>query len=129
MTNRAVALVTGASSGIGAASATQLVRDGYLVFGGSRRAQAPANVEALQLDVASDASVQAAVATIVARTGRLDVLVNNAGQLIAGAIEESTLEQARSQFETNFFGVARCVLASTAASCARSACADQKSSR
>jgi NAD(P)-dependent dehydrogenase (short-subunit alcohol dehydrogenase family) len=111
MANQAVALVTGSSSGIGAAIASQLARDGYLVFGGSRRANAPAGIEALALDVTSDASIQAAVDAIVARTGRLDVLVNNAGQLIAGAIEELTLDEARSQFETNFFGVARCVRA------------------
>ena len=106
-----VALVTGSSSGIGAAIATQLARDGYRVFGGSRRAESPAGTEALLLDVCSDASVRACIETILERTGRLDVLVNNAGQLIAGAIEELTLDQARTQFETNFFGVARTVLA------------------
>lgn len=111
MAIQAVALVTGSSSGIGAATAAQLVRDGYLVFGGSRRAESPAGVEALTLDVCSDESVRACVEGIVNRTGRLDVLVNNAGQLIAGAIEELTLDQARSQFETNFFGMARTVLA------------------
>ena len=106
-----VALVTGSSSGIGAAIALQLRRDGYRVFGGSRRAEGPAGVEALPLDVCSDASVRACIDTVVERTGRLDVLVNNAGLLIAGAIEELTLDQARAQFETNFFGVARTVLA------------------
>jgi NAD(P)-dependent dehydrogenase (short-subunit alcohol dehydrogenase family) len=106
-----VALVTGSSSGIGAAIASQLARDGYLVFGGSRRMESPAGVEALTLDVCSDESVRAAVKAILDRTGRLDLLVNNAGQLIAGAIEELTLDQARSQFETNFFGVARTVAA------------------
>jgi NAD(P)-dependent dehydrogenase (short-subunit alcohol dehydrogenase family) len=111
MAMQQVALVTGSSSGIGAAIAAQLVRDGYLVFGGSRRAQCPAGVEALALDVCSDASVRACVDTVLERTGRIDVLVNNAGQLIAGAIEELTLDQAREQFETNFFGVARTVAA------------------
>ena len=111
MAMQQVALVTGSSSGIGAAIASQLVRDGYRVFGGSRRAQSPAGVEALALDVCSDESVRACVDAVLERTGRLDVLVNNAGQLIAGAIEELTLDQARAQFETNFFGVARAVAA------------------
>jgi NAD(P)-dependent dehydrogenase (short-subunit alcohol dehydrogenase family) len=111
MANQPVALVTGSSSGIGAAIAARLAADGYLVFGGSRRATSPAGTEALTLDVCSDESVRACIDTIVERTGRLDVLVNNAGALIAGAIEELTLDQARSQFETNFFGVARTVLA------------------
>jgi NAD(P)-dependent dehydrogenase (short-subunit alcohol dehydrogenase family) len=106
-----VALVTGSSSGIGAAIASQLARDGYRVFGGSRRAESPAGTEALTLDVCSDDSVRACISAVIERGGRIDVLVNNAGQLIAGAIEELTLEQARSQFETNFFGVARTVLA------------------
>lgn len=106
-----VALVTGSSSGIGAAIATRLARDGYRVFGGSRRAESPAGTEALPLDVCSDDSVHACVRAVIERTGRIDVLLNNAGQLIAGAIEELTLDQARAQFETNFFGVARMVLA------------------
>jgi NAD(P)-dependent dehydrogenase (short-subunit alcohol dehydrogenase family) len=59
--------------------------------------------------VCSDESVVAGVAAVIAQTGRIDVLVNNAGHMIAGAIEELTLDQARSQFETNFFGVARMV--------------------
>lgn len=111
MANQGVVLVAGSSGGIGAAIASELVRAGYTVYGGSRRAIAPAGVEALPLDVRSDESVRACVDTVVARTGRIDVLINNAGYLVTGAIEEVTLDRARALFETNFFGTARGVRA------------------
>jgi NAD(P)-dependent dehydrogenase (short-subunit alcohol dehydrogenase family) len=111
MATQQVALVTGSSSGIGAAIATALATNGYRVFGGSRRAQSPPGVEAIALDVCSDESVRACVDAILAQAGRLDVLVNNAGYMIAGAIEELTIDQAHSQFETNFFGTARTIAA------------------
>ena len=118
MTGKKVVLVTGASSGIGLAIATQLASDGHRVFGTSRRASgadgggaAPMGVSMLSLDVCADDSVRACVAAILAQAGRIDVLVNNAGYLLAGAIEEATVEQAKAQFETNFFGVVRMVKA------------------
>ncbi|AXF25334.1 short-chain dehydrogenase/reductase [Burkholderia pyrrocinia] len=105
-----VALVTGASSGIGAATAERLARAGYTVFGTSRRA-APAarrSFEMLILDVTNDASVQAAVAEVMRRAGRIDLLVNNAGFGVAPAgAEESSIEQVQSIFDTNFLGVVR----------------------
>lgn len=108
--NSKVALVTGASSGIGEATAERLVAAGYKVFGTSRRA-APAgqrSFEMLTLDVTSDRSVEAAVAEVVRSTGRIDVLVNNAGFGVAPAgAEESSTEQAQSIFDTNFFGIVR----------------------
>jgi NAD(P)-dependent dehydrogenase (short-subunit alcohol dehydrogenase family) len=105
-----VALVTGASSGIGKATAEGLAKAGYQVFGTSRRV-APAesrSFEMLTLDVTSDRSVEAAVAEVIRRAGRIDVLVNNAGFGVAPAgAEESSIDQARSIFDTNFFGTVR----------------------
>src|SRR5437763_16139584 len=109
-TKSKIALVTGASSGIGKAAAERLARAGYKVYGTSRRgAQAGAqSFEMLSLDVTSDESVEAAVAEVVRREGRIDLLVNNAGFSVAPAgAEESSLDQARSIFETNFFGIVR----------------------
>jgi len=105
-----VALVTGASSGIGAAIAGRLADAGYRVFGTSRRPASPQRrgFEMLSLDVTSDRSVEAAVEEVVRRAARVDVLVNNAGFGVAPAgAEESSIEQARSIFETNFFGMVR----------------------
>jgi len=105
-----VALVTGASSGIGAAIAGQLAEAGYTVFGTSRRAASPGprSFEILTLDVTSDQSVEATVGEVIRRAGRIDVLVNNAGFGVAPAgAEESSIEQARAIFDTNFFGIVR----------------------
>jgi NAD(P)-dependent dehydrogenase (short-subunit alcohol dehydrogenase family) len=105
-----IALVTGASSGIGEATAKRLAQAGFTVYGTSRRGtQAGASgYEMLPLDVTSDASVHTAVATVIRLEGRIDLLVNNAGFGVAPAgAEESTIEQAQSIFDTNFFGVLR----------------------
>ncbi len=102
-----VVLVTGASSGIGRACAEFLAGRGYRVYGGSRRLVAGSVVESISMDVGDDASVHAAVSTILAREGRIDILVNNAGIAIAGAVEDTSVEEARDQFDVNFFGVLR----------------------
>jgi NAD(P)-dependent dehydrogenase (short-subunit alcohol dehydrogenase family) len=105
-----VALVTGASSGIGEAAARALVGAGFTVYGTSRRAttgEKRGDVVFLPLDVTDDDSVAAAVREVLDRSGRIDVLVNNAGLGVAGAAEESSLEQARALFETNLFGSIR----------------------
>lgn len=110
MTNVKIALVTGASSGIGEATARRLATAGYKVYGTSRRGvqAGKQSFEMLALDVTSDESVAAAVSEVIQRDGRIDLLVNNAGFGVAPAgAEESSIEQARSIFETNFFGLIR----------------------
>jgi NAD(P)-dependent dehydrogenase (short-subunit alcohol dehydrogenase family) len=111
MTKRSpVVLVTGVSSGIGRAVADAFAAKGFEVFGTSRnpRTTEPvAGVELVQLDVTDDASVAAAVSTVVQRAGRIDILVNNAGVGVFGAAEESSTAQAQQLFDTNFFGLVR----------------------
>src|SRR3954471_12967889 len=105
-----VALVTGASSGIGEAAARELVAAGFTVYGTRRKAVAGDQrdgVTFLPLDVTDDTSVAGAVGEVLARSGRIDVLVNNAGFGVTGAAEESSVEQARALFETNVFGLMR----------------------
>jgi short-subunit dehydrogenase len=106
---RPVAIVTGASGGIGEATARALHAAGYRVFGTSRRAPGTrsAGIEHLVCDVTSDESVTAAVGEVLSKASRVDLLVNNAGVgLVAGA-EESSLEQAKSLFDVNLFGLIR----------------------
>ena len=105
-----IALVTGASSGIGEATAERLARAGYKVYGTSRRS-APSgrrSFDMLSLDVTSDQSVEAAMSEALQREGRIDLLVNNAGFGVAPAgAEESSMDQVRAIFDTNFFGIVR----------------------
>lgn len=108
--DRGVALVTGASSGIGLVTAKALAAAGYRVFGTSRKPVAdPQGITMLVCDVTDDASVQALVAEIVRLAGRLDLVVNNAGVGLLGAAEESSIAQAQRVFDVNLFGVARVV--------------------
>ncbi|MDZ7704262.1 MAG: SDR family NAD(P)-dependent oxidoreductase [Trueperaceae bacterium] len=106
-------LVTGASSGIGKAIATALHEAGFRVFGTSRSPDKHRDLpfEMLALDVQDDDSVAACLEDLMARTGRLDVLVNNAGFGLYGAVEETSMDEAKAQMETNFFGVVRTVRA------------------
>ncbi len=110
MNTQQVALVTGASTGIGRAIASRLAGAGYTVFGTSR---APARVSPLSgvtflaLDVTDEGSVEACVQAVEQRTGRLDLLVNNAGIAVMGAVEEVPMTLVQQQFEANFFGVVR----------------------
>ncbi|MEZ5183974.1 MAG: SDR family NAD(P)-dependent oxidoreductase [Acidimicrobiales bacterium] len=116
------AIVTGANSGIGLATALRLARDGYEVFAGARRpealddvaaAAAAAGVEGVHptlIDVVDDASVADAIGAIAA-DGPIGVLVNNAGITGAGSVEETPLEQWRAMWETNVAGVVRCTQA------------------
>ncbi|GAA4640036.1 oxidoreductase [Actinoallomurus vinaceus] len=109
-TDQPVALVTGASSGIGRAAALALAQAGFQVVGTSRNAAGVTPVDGvrfLDLDVAGDASVAATVGQVIEWFGRIDVLVNNAGIGSAGAAEESSLAQDQRVFDINVFGVIR----------------------
>jgi short-subunit dehydrogenase len=105
-----VAIVTGASTGIGAATAELLANSGYKVYGTSRKG-ADANqysYKMITLDVNSEQSIEAALKEVVKIEGRIDLLVNNAGFGVApGGAEESSIEQTKMLFETNFFGIVR----------------------
>ena len=108
------ALVTGASSGIGAATARKLHGLGYTVYGAARRLDrmkdlADEGIRLLELDVTDEDSLRAGVQRILDETGRIDVLVNNAGYGSYGAVEEVPLSEARYQFEVNVFGAARLI--------------------
>jgi short-subunit dehydrogenase len=100
-------LVTGASSGIGQATAQLLADQGFTVFGTARKPKAPRSgkVTMVPLDVRSDASVTSCVQQV----GRIDVLVNNAGYALTGAAEETSVDEGKAQLETNFWGVVRMV--------------------
>ena len=106
------AFVTGASAGIGEATARALLAAGYRVFAGARRLDRMAGLAAagatlIKLDLTDDASIVAAVNTIKNAAGRIDVLVNNAGYGSYGALEDVPLDEARRQFDVNVFGLAR----------------------
>lgn len=109
--NQKVALVTGASSGIGETTARQLLAAGFTVYGAARRIDrmaelASAGVHTITLDVTDGRSATDAVAQIVAEQGRIDVLVNNAGYGSYGALEDVPMDEARAQIDVNLFGLA-----------------------
>ena len=116
--SRGTVFITGATDGLGKATALLLAEQGYRVFAAGRSAEKRAQLDALardkklpletlELDVCDDASVQSAVAAVLAKAGAIDVLFNNAGVNFSAAVEDLRMEDWRRQFETNFFGVLR----------------------
>jgi short-subunit dehydrogenase len=111
-TTRGTALVTGASSGIGEEAARELHKRGFTVYAAARRVERMAGLEAdgiriLKMDVTDDQSVTAGIAAIIKETGRIDVLVNNAGYGSYGSVEDVAISEAKYQFDVNIFGLAR----------------------
>jgi NADP-dependent 3-hydroxy acid dehydrogenase YdfG len=107
-----VAIVTGASSGIGEETARALHDAGYLVYAAARRTERMGvlrdrGVNVASVDVTDDGSMTAFVSTVLAECGQVDVLVNNAGYGSYGSIEDVSLDEARRQFDVNVFGLAR----------------------
>ncbi|MBL0655944.1 oxidoreductase [Aeromonas caviae] len=112
--NSNVVLVTGASSGIGAATAMKLKALGFTVYAAARRIErmqslTDAGVRVIAMDVTQDASMQAGVERIIAEAGQIDVLVNNAGYGSYGSVEDVSLEEGRAQFDVNVFGAVRLI--------------------
>ena len=116
--NTQTVLITGATDGLGKAAALLLAERGYQVFAAGRSAAKRAQLdtlarekqlplETLEMDVCDDASVKAGVSTVQGKAGAIDVLINNAGFVYAGAVEDLRLDDWRKQFETNVFGVIR----------------------
>jgi NAD(P)-dependent dehydrogenase (short-subunit alcohol dehydrogenase family) len=108
-TSKPIALITGASRGIGAEIANALIKEGYRVFGTSRdgKPTSAATCEMLTLDVREDASANACVEQVLAQGGRLDVLINNAGYDLYGALEETPVSDFIDQVDVNLFGAMR----------------------
>jgi len=115
-----VALVTGSSSGIGFETALALARENYFTFASMRNTDKAAkileiakrenlNLEVIELDVDKEESIKDAVKKIQEQKGRIDILVNNAGYLLAGCLEDVSIDELKAQFETNFFGVIRMI--------------------
>jgi NAD(P)-dependent dehydrogenase (short-subunit alcohol dehydrogenase family) len=110
MSKSQVVLVTGVSSGIGRATAEKFAQRGCRVFGSVRNlanAKPLSGVELVEMDVRDEASVQQAIQWVIDRAGRIDVLVNNAGTTIIGAVEETSPAEAASLFDSNVLGILR----------------------
>jgi NAD(P)-dependent dehydrogenase (short-subunit alcohol dehydrogenase family) len=120
MTSQKVAVVTGSSSGMGFETSLALARNGFYTYATMRKLEGEGTkqitdiaknenlpLEIIQLDVNNDKSVADAIDRIVGEKDRIDVVVNNAGYGFTGALEETSMDEIKSQFETNFFGAVR----------------------
>jgi len=116
--NRKVAVVTGSSSGLGYEISLMLARNGFLTYATMRNLNKSENIKSIaskenlpirinQLDVTDDVSVKDAVQAILSETGRIDVLVNNAGYVLSGAFEDLAMDEIKTQYDTNVFGLIR----------------------
>jgi len=116
--NRKVAVVTGSSSGLGYEISLMLARNGFLTYATMRNLNKSENIKSVaskenlpirinQLDVTDDVSVKDAVQAILSETGRIDVLVNNAGYVLSGAFEDLAMDEIKTQYDTNVFGLIR----------------------
>ena len=114
--NHKVAVVTGSSSGIGYEISLMLARNGFLTYATMRNLNKSENIKSVaskenlpirinQLDVTDDVSVKDAVQAILSETGRIDVLVNNAGYVLNGAFEDLAMDEIKTQYDTNVFGL------------------------
>ena len=110
-----VVLVTGASKGIGRLCAERLAGANWRVFGGARTKTTLDNVEMIQIDVNDDASVKQGIEHVLEKAGRIDAIINNAGFSMRGSVEDVSLDEAKTIFETNFFGALRVCQAATPA--------------
>jgi NAD(P)-dependent dehydrogenase (short-subunit alcohol dehydrogenase family) len=119
-TDKSVAIITGSTSGIGLQTSLLLARNGFDIYAGVRNLEKSKFIEdiardenlslqLLQLDVDSDESVSNSIGTVIAERKKVDVLVNNAGYGLLGALEELSMNNIKAQFETNFFGAIRCI--------------------
>ncbi len=114
MPKQKVVVITGASSGIGAATARLLAQNGYSVFGGARdptRVEAIPGVTFAPLDVTDDTSVQRFIDGVLAEAGQIDILINNAGVSLIGPVEQTTIAEATKVFDVNIFGPLRMIQA------------------
>lgn len=107
-----VVLITGASSGMGKATAALLIASGFKVYGAARRIELmddlkKTGVKIIQMDITDDFAIQSGVEEIINREGRLDILINNAGFGLFGSVEDVAMHEARYQMEVNLFGLAR----------------------
>lgn len=110
MSNAKVVVITGVSSGIGQVTAGKFAKLGHKVFGtvrNKKNAQPIANVEFVEMDVCDEYSIQRAIQSIIDKVEHIDILINNAGASLIGAVEESSIKEAQSLFDTNVFSVFR----------------------
>lgn len=106
-----VILITGASSGIGKATAKRLIKDGHIVYGAARRVEKMQDLvemggHSLKMDILKEEEISEGLKKIIEEQGKIDVLINNAGYSVYGPVENTSLEDARRQFEVNLFGLA-----------------------